>query len=214
MAISLPNGSIVAIASGYSTLKVMSAVTNANPAVATLATGHGIVTADYLEVTSGWSGLNGRVTQAGTVATDSVPLLGVDTTSTSRFPAGSGTGSVKRITGWTQLSQILASSSSGGEQQFLEYQLLEGDAQQRIPTTKSASGMSFTVADDPAQAGYILALAANDDRLPRGIRITLPSGGVILYNAYMSVSRTPTLSVNEIMSVEVTLSMVNTPVRI
>jgi hypothetical protein len=114
---------------------------------------------------------------------------------------------------WTQLAQILGSASSGGEQQFLEYQLLESDTQQRIPTTKSASGLSFTVADDPALPGYQLASAANDDRLPRAVRITLPSGATIFYNAYISLNKTPTLTVNEIMAVEVTLSLLSDPMR-
>jgi hypothetical protein len=211
--ISLPNGALVAIANQYGTSKVMSAVTNANPAAATFATGHAIATGDVLVVTSGWSKLTNRVVVAGTVAGDTVPLTGVNASSTSLFPAGGGAGSAMVVQSWTQLAQILGSASSGGEQQFLEYQLLESDTQQRIPTTKSASGLSFTVADDPALPGYLLASQANDDRLPRAVRITLPSGALIFYNAYISLNKTPTLTVNEIMAIEVTLSLLSEPMR-
>jgi hypothetical protein len=211
--ISLPNGALVAIAASYGTSKVMSAVSNANPAQATLATGHGIVANDVMVVTSGWSKLTDRVVVAGTPAGDVIPLTGVNSTSTSLYPAGGGSGFVMEVLTWTQLAQILGSASSGGEQQFLEYQLLESDTQQRIPTTKSASGLSFTVADDPALPGYQLASAANDDRLPRAVRITLPSGATIFYNAYISLNKTPTLTVNEIMAVEVTLSLLSDPMR-
>lgn len=213
MAVTLPNGALVAIASGYSAALDMTAVTNADPAVATLEAAHGVVSGDYLEVTSGWSRLTDKVVQAGTVATNDVPLLGIDTTLTSIYSAAGGTGSVRKITGWTQLSQILQSSSSGGEQQFLEYQFLESDAQKRIPTFKSASGLSFSIADDPTLAGYILASEANDDRLPRAVRITLPNGAVIVYNAYISLNKTPSLTVNEIMACEITLSLLAEPVR-
>lgn len=213
MAVSLPNGAIIAIASGYGASKTMSAVTNANPGVATLEASHGVNTGDYIEVTSGWSRLDKRIVRAGTVSTNDVPLLGVDTTLTTNFPAASGTGSVREITGWTQLAQILQTQSSGGEQQFLDYQLLEADAQRRIPTFKNAAGLTITVADDQTLAGMILALAANDDRLPRAVRATLPSGAVILYNAYISVDKTPSLTVNQIMAVQVTLSFLNEPVR-
>lgn len=213
MSVQLPNGALVAIASGYDALDVMSAITNANPGVSTLAASHGITAGDYLEVTSGWSRLTNKIVRAGTVATNDVPLLGIDTTSTSVYPAGGGAGSVRRISGWTQLSQILSSSTSGGEQQFLEYQFLESDAQKRIPTFKSASGLTFSVADDPTQPGYILASTANDDRLPRAVRISLPGGSVILYNAYISLNKTPSLTVNELMAVEVTLSLLAEPVR-
>lgn len=213
MSVSLPNGALIAIAASYGASKNMTALTNANPGVATLEVAHGVSTGDFLEVTSGWSRLTNKVVRAGTVATNDVPLEGQDTTLTSIYPAAGGTGTVREITGWTQLSQILSSSSSGGEQQFLEYQFLESDAQKRIPTFKSAAGISFTIADDPTQPGYQLASAANDDRLPRAVRVTLPNGSIILYNAYISLNKTPSLTVNELMAVEVTLSLLAEPVR-
>lgn len=213
MAISLPNGALVAIASGYGAAKDMTALTNASPAVATLEASHGVIVGDILEVTSGWSRLTDKIVRASAVSTNDVSLEGIDTILTSIYPAAGGTGTVREITGWTQLSQILSSASNGGEQQFLEYQLLEADAQKRIPTAKNAAGLSFTVADDPTLAGYILASTANDDRLPRAVKITLPSGAVILYNAYISLNKTPSLSVNAIMAVEVTLSLLAEPIR-
>lgn len=213
MAVALPNGAIVAIASGYGASKTMSAVSNANPGVATLEASHGVTDGDFMEVTSGWTRLTSRIVKAGTVSTNDVPLLGIDTSLTSIYPATSGTGSVREITGWTQLAQVLESTSSGGEQQFLDYQFLESDAQRRIPTTKTPAGLSLRIADDPTLAGYILAATANDDRLPRAVRITLPSGSVILYNAYITLDKTPSLTVNQIMSVQVTLSLLAEPVR-
>jgi hypothetical protein len=140
MAVSVPNGSLIHIASGYAASKVMSALTNANPAVATLEASHGVAVGDYIEVTSGWSRLTNKILRASAVATNDVTLEGLNAISTSIYPAGGGVGSVREITGWTQLQQVLNSSSSGGEQQFLEYQFLESDAQKRIPTFKSAAG--------------------------------------------------------------------------
>lgn len=212
MSVSLPNGSIVAIASGYGSPVTVSAITNANPGVAT-ATAHGFADGDYIEVTSGWSRLTDKIVRVDAPATDSFSLEGINTTSTTIYPSGGGAGSAREITGWTQLSQILDSSSTGGEQQFTEYQFLEADAQKRIPTFKSAAGITFTIADDPALAGYILAKEANDDREPRAVRITLPNGGILLYNAYISLSVIPSLTVNEVMGVEVTLSLLSEPVR-
>lgn len=212
MAISLPNGALVAIANGYGSALTVSGITNANPAVAT-STGHGLVDGDIVEVTSGWSRLTEKVVKVDQLTADTFSLVGIDTSLTSIYPSGGSAGSVRKVSGWTQLAQILDSSSSGGEQQFLEYQLLEGDAQKRIPTFKSAAGLTFSVADDPDLPGFILASAANDDRLPRAVRIVLPSGATIYYNAYISLNKTPTLTVNQIMAVEVTLSLLAEPVR-
>lgn len=213
MTVRVPNGAIVAIASGYGATKNMTAVSNATTAVATLEASHGITAGDFFEVTSGWSRLTGRVVKAGTVSTNDVPLLSIDSSLTSIYPSGGGTGTIREITGWTQLSQVLSSSSTGGQQNFLEYQFLEDDAQKRIPTFKSAAGLTFSIADDESQPGYLLAAQANDDRLPRAVRITLPSGSVLVYNAYISLNKTPSLTVNEIMAVELTLSLLNEPVR-
>lgn len=207
MSVSVPNGSIVSIANGYGPVKAMSAITNAASAVATLEAAHGILVNDIFEVTSGWSRLTNKVVKATVVATNDVTLGGINTALTSIYPPGSGAGSIREITGWTQLSQILTSSSSGGEQQFLEYQFLEADAQKRIPTFKNAAGLTLSVADDPTLAGYILAAAANDDRLQRAVQIVLPGGSTIYYNAFISLNKTPSLSVNELMAVEVTLSL-------
>lgn len=211
-AVSLPNGAIVHIAGSYAAWKTMSVLTNDDPAVATLEAAHGVVEGDIIEVDSGWSRLGDKVVRAGAVSTNDVELEGIDTTLTSIYAAGSGIGRVREISTWTQLDQILNSNSTGGEQQFLEYQFLESDGQRRIPTTKSAFGFTLSVADDETKAGQILCQAANDDRLQRAVRITLASGRKIFYNAYISIGL-PSLTVNEIMAREVTFSLLNEPVR-
>lgn len=212
MSVTLPNGSIVAIASGLSAAVATTAVSNAAAAVATAA-GHGLVVGDYARVTSGWSRLTDKVVRISAVAGNDVTLEGYDTTSTQIYPAGSGIGTIEKVTGWTQLSQILQSASNGGQQQFLTYQFLEGDAQKRIPTFKDAAGLTFNIADDPSLPGYQLASVANDDRLARPVRVTLANGSHILYNCFVSLNKTPTLTVNELMACEVTMSMLNEPVR-
>ncbi len=213
MAVSLPNGAIISIASGYGASKTLSVLSNAANAVGTLEASHGIIVGDVFEVTSGWSRLTDKVVRASVVSTNDVTFEGIVTTSTSIYPSGTGIGSIREVTGFTQLAQILDSTSSGGEQQFLEYQFLESDAQKRIPTFKTAGGLSFTVADDPTLAGYILASTANDDRLARAVKVLLPSGAVIYYNAFISLNKTPSLTVNQLMAVEVTMSLLNEPVR-
>lgn len=210
--VSLPNGAIVAIASGYGSALATTIVTNANPGVAT-STAHGLTNGDFVEVTSGWGRLDQKVVRVSGVTANTFNLEGIDTTLTSIYPAGSGIGSVRKVTGYTQLAQILSSNSSGGEQQFTTYQFLEGDSQKQIPTTKNAAGLTFSVADDPAQAGFILASAANDDRLKRAVKISLPGGSILSYNAYVSINKTPSLSVNEIMAVQATLSLLAEPTR-
>lgn len=212
MSVKLPNGSIVAIASGYTAAVAVSAATNANPAVLTTAT-QSYAAGAIAEITSGWSRLNNRIVRLSAATTTSATLDEFNTTSTTAFPAGGGVGSIRTVSGWTQLSQITGSTSEGGEQQFTTFQFLEADTEVRIPTNKSASGVTFTVADDPTLAGYILAQTANEDRLPRAVRITFPDGSVFLMNAYISLAPMPSLNVNEIMTVQATLSLLAPPIR-
>ena len=213
MAISLPNGSTVAGASGYGSAINVTAITNAATAVAT-ATAHGLVAGDFVEVTSGWSRLTDKIVRVGTVAdANTFELEGIDTTNTTIYPAGSGVGSVRKVSDWTQISQILSSTSSGGDQQFYEFQLLEADQQKRIPTVKNAAGWALSVADDPTLAGYQWASVANDDREPRALKITLSNGSIITYSAYVSLNKIPSLTVNQAMACELTLSFLNEPVR-
>ncbi|WP_440466873.1 phage tail protein [Pseudomonas sp. YH-1] len=212
MAVSLPNGSTVAMASAYGAAKTITAITNANPAVAS-STAHGFAVGDIIEITSGWSRLNNKVVRVGAVTTDTFVLEGINTISTTLYPAGSGIGSAREATTFQQVAQVLDSSSSGGDQQFVTYSFMEQDFETQIPTVKSASALSFQIADDPNLPQYPVIEAANDDRLPRAFRITLASGGILLYNMYVSLNKTPTLTKNQVMALTLSLAMLNEPVR-
>lgn len=213
MAVSLPNGATIAIASSYGASKVLSALSNANPGVATLEASHGVIVSDILVLNSGWSKLNGRIARASVVATNDVSLEGINTTSTTNYPSGSGTGTVKEVAGWQQITQILETSSSGGEQQFVTYSFLEDDVEHQIPTVKSPVSFKFKIADDATLAHYAVLDAADSGRLPQAVRLVLPSGSVVYWNAYVTLSRTPTLTKNELMGLEVTMSLVADPTR-
>lgn len=212
MAVSLPNGSLVAIGSAVGSAITTTALANANPCVVT-ATAHGLTAGDIVIVTSGWSRINGKVFRVANPAANTFELEGLSTLDTSIYPAGSGTGTVKEVTTFTQISQILSSSSTGGEQRFLTYQFLESDNEVEIPTVKSGGGVNFEVGDDPTLPGYAAIEAANDDRAPRAIRVSLANGSKLYYYGYISINKTPSLSVNELMRVQVTVRFINEPVR-
>ncbi|MEH6483025.1 MULTISPECIES: phage tail protein [Pseudomonas] len=212
MAVQLPNGAVVAIAATYGSAVAVTAITNANPAVATSTT-HGLADGDLIEVTSGWSRLNSRVVRVANSTTDTFELEGVNTTDTNLYPSGGGTGSVKEISAFTQITQVLEFTTSGGDQQFVTYSFLEEDVEHQIPTVKSASSFAMTIGDDASLPWYDLLSAANDDRVPRAVTVTLPSGSLITYNGYVTLNKTPTLTKNEIMGLQSTVSLTSEPVR-
>lgn len=195
------------IAKTYGSSVVMSALSNAAEAVATLGAGHGVLVGDWLEVNSGWGLLNGRVLRVKAVAANDVTLEGMNTVATAKFPAGTGIGSIRRITAWDQLSQLKNVSTSGGEQQFADATDLDNDVEVKIPTIKSARTMTLEVFDDPTLAWYATVLAASDAVVPTAVLIQPPNGSKLASNAYWGLAKEPNVQKNEVLTSTITLTM-------
>jgi len=216
MAITLSTGAQVAIATTYGTSVVMSAITNASEAVATLAAGHGVVVGDFLEVTSGWDLLNGRIVRVKTVATNDVTFELINTTSTTNYPAGSGAGSVRRIqsgSGFTAIGQVKGVGVSGGEQNFTDVTTLSDRVQKQMPTTRSPQVITLNWFDDPTLAFYAAAVTASDSSTPIGLRFVFSSGSRLVVNAYISVQKLPSMEPNAPLTADLTFTAVADAVR-
>ena len=212
MAARLPDGAIVSLATTMGTAKTVSALTNATPGVAT-STAHGLTDGDMVIMSSGWSNLNNRVVRVDNSATNAFDIEGVDTSSVTLYPAGSGTGSATEITAFTQITQIMGFSTSGGDQQFATYSFLEQSFETQIPTITSAQTITIDIADDPSLAGYVALKAASDSRATRGLKIAMPDGSTIYYYGYVSFNETPSVSKGAVMQVKATFSLLGRPVR-
>lgn len=206
MSKTLATRSLFHIAKTYGASVTMSAIGNAAEAVATLGAGHGVSVGDFLEITSGWGHLNARIVRVKTVVTNDVTLEGMNTSSTAKFPPGTGIGSIRRITAWDQISQVKDVSPSGGEQQFADATSIEDDVEVKIPTIKSARTMTLEVWDDPTLAWYATVSAADEAVVPTGLKILLSNGSVIVANAYWSLMREPAIRKNEVLVTSLSLS--------
>lgn len=136
MALSFPNGSQLAVASTIAASKNMTALTNAVQAVATLEASPAL-SATTSSSSPGWGNIDGSVRKVASVATNDATISGLDTTNTTRFPTGSGIGLVRKVSAWTSLTQVTDLATSGGEQQFNQYQFLDSDTQRQLPTVRS-----------------------------------------------------------------------------
>ena len=200
MAVKLPNGATVHIATALAADKKVTVATNAAECVLTVA-GHGFANGDLVLFKSGWGKLNERVFQIGDVKPDTFKLIGIDTSNANEFPADSGIGAVQKITDWVQVSQIVEFSTSGGEQQYVDFGFLEDDFDQQIPSTKSAMSMSIKIADDTSLLGYKAAAKCSDKGGKWPLKVVLKGGGLICYNGYPSMNKTPELVRNQVMAV-------------
>jgi hypothetical protein len=205
MAFRLPNGSTFDFAEEYGDDVTITAISNANPAVVS-ATAHGFVEGDIVVITSGWVKLTGRSFKVGTITTDTFVLTGVNTLSTQGYPAGVSAGTAKKVEKWVNIPQITEVASSGGEQQFYQFGFLEEDEDRQIPTTKSPSTLTLTVADDPSQPYVPVVEAADELKEERVQRLNLVNGDIILYNSIASITNTPSLTRNQIMVRTITLA--------
>lgn len=212
MAFKLPNGAIMEIASVFSAAVLATAISNANPAVVS-AVAHTLEDGDIIVVTSGWTRLNDRTARVDAALTDSFALEGINTTKTNVYTPGAGVGSVRAVSGWAQIAQITEVATSGGDQQFTTFGFLEDDDDRQLPTTKSPISMTITVADDPLLPYVPICEAADEDKEARVVRLKLPNGSEIYYNAYVSITSTPSLSRNNIMTRTITLSLASRPTR-
>lgn len=213
MSVKLPNGVLFALATSYAAADTVTAVTNANPGVATTAAPHGIADGAFIEVTSGWSKLNNRIVRADNAVGTSITYEGIDTSNTQTYPAGSGIGSIREITNWTQVSQILECTTSGGDMQFVTYSFLEQDFESQLPTQSSPMSIEMTIADDDTLPGFLALKAVAETRNLVGLRATLPNGSLILFNGYVSFNETPTMTKGQVMGVKATFNLQGRPVR-
>lgn len=211
MTISLAQGSSIAIADTYGSSFNITALSNAAEGVATVQAGHGLAANDIIEVTSGWDRLNGRIVRVKTVATNDITLEGIDTQSATLYPAGSGTGSLRKITAWQTVTQIQQVSANPPSIDFVDVTTLSDQTRKRIPGLDTPPDMNLTVLYDKTLAWVATALKASDANAAIGSRITLPSGAKIYSNGYLKMSRIPQLNTGQPVTATVAITFNSTP---
>lgn len=179
----LADGSKVFLSTSFGDSTSMTAVSNAEPAVATLEASHAIAADDILMVSSGWGFLDGRAVKAGTPSVNDIPLLGIDSTDTTDFPAGSGVGSVIEVLTFTQITHILEWVVNGGAPKYVNFQFLEELRERQLFGGTGAKSIELTLTDENDLAGYTALKNASDSGDAQVLKVVLPGGGVILYNA-------------------------------
>ena len=173
---SLPKGSTYAIPTTFGSPITVTAVTNATDAVCT-AVGHGLVDGDIVEFSSGWSKANRRVFKVDQLTVDTFALSGCDSSNTALFPAGSGVGTVKKLSDWVQVQKVMSPSMSGGEPKNVTYEFIEDENEYTIFNGWSAMTYTLEIDDDTTTAGYTALMAQSEVQTDTVLRI-LKKGGV------------------------------------
>lgn len=204
MAFNFPEGSRFQFSTTLATAKTITALTNANPAVAT-STAHGFSTNDEIVLTSGWEDANSTVYKVTMIDANSFSIQGLNTTSTALFPAGTGIGTAQKISAYTDIPQVLTISSSGGDARYTDVQLLASRNALKIPTGFNATTTTLTLAHDPSQVSYQAMVDISRTTAKVAFKV-IGSGGTEYGFGYMSVSEVPSRSANQVNSVTVAIS--------
>ena len=205
MAYSLPEGSSQQFSNTLASAKTVTAITNANPAVATC-TGHGYTTGDEIMLSSGWEDATDSVYKIEAVDANSFKILGLDTTNTSFFPTGSGGGSAQKLSAWTAIPQVLTISASGGDARFTDVNPLAKRNGILIPTGFNATSITLSLGFDATNASYKSMVGISRSLSKVAFKQVL-SGGSTQYGwGYLTVSEFPKLNNNQVNTVDAALT--------
>lgn len=184
----VPTGTTFYIASSIASSKTTTVATNASECVVT-STAHGYSNSDIVEITSGWGRLNRRVFRIKSVTTDTFVLEGADTSSTTFFPAGSGIGSVRKISTFTQITSVMNPQSSGGEPKNVNYKFIESDVEYTINDGFTATSYTLELdADSIGSAGYTALKTLTDVQTDTCLKMVTRSGSLVFVPCTVSLN--------------------------
>ena len=176
---SVPTGTIFSLATVFAAAKTVTAITNAAEASVSC-TAHGYSVGDVVQLYSGWGRLNRRAARVKSSTTDAFVLEGINTTNTEFYPAGSGGGTVRKISTFQQINKILNPSNSGGEAKNITVKFLESDVEENINDGFTAITETFDIdADEFGQASYAALVNLSEVQTDTVLKKTLKSGSTI-----------------------------------
>lgn len=210
--IALPNGATIQLAVAFAVSKVISDITNASPAVATAAA-NGLADGDIVLLQSNWGKLDGRAVRVSDAEAGTFSLENISTLNETFYTPDGGAGGFQSVVSWVEITKITGTSFTGGEQQFLTVGYLAEDDDRQFPTNRNPMSMALTVEDQPTAAYVPVAEGYTDNKTQTILRLNLPNGDKILYPGFCTITDTPTLERNTLMTRTVNFALSGRPVR-
>lgn len=204
----LSNGTQVFVEGTRGDVIDVTAISNSVTPVLTLSSVSDIARGDYLLFTSSTSTLlDNKQVRVTALSGSDVTVEGIDTSSTTKFPAGL-TGEVVKILSWFEVPCVQDVSTDGGEQQFVNFQCLSDDHEQQIPTHKSAVTNTYTFAHEYTNPIYPILRNYDESGQVVAIRLFVPRAREMrLQSGTIAFNDTPNIGVNEIETVSIAVSI-------
>ena len=190
----------------------VTSITNANPAVATTATNTYAVN-DELLLEGSWDEITDSIFRASAVTSTSVTFAGLNTTSTALFPTGGSAGTLKKISSWTEIPQVLGIQTQGGDARMSTISPLGRRNDISVPTGFNAMTMQVTMGYDPSLAAYQTMLGLSRTLTKIGFKMVTPAPtattGLGYGFGYISVPEAPQLQRGQANQVVATVTILN-----
>lgn len=210
--IPLPNGAQVALGKTFEAAKVITATSNASPAVATSAT-NGYANGDLLLINMpSWSRVDGAIVRASAVAAGTFAMENVNSLDTGRYPP-LGAGSARKVSAWTPLPKIPTFETTGGDPKSQTSGYLDYEKDFEFFTGTNPERLNFTISYAPGSPAYDDLVKASDSGEAQVIRLTLKDGTALFYSGQLFFNKSPTTTKDQEMVNNVSLAMQSETVR-
>jgi hypothetical protein len=208
VSIPLPNGAQIGLATGFGTAKVITSISNTDPAVAS-ATANGIEDGDVVLLsTVGWVNADNQVHRAMEGAdANKFELPTLDATSIERFPVGSGAGSARVLTTWSAIPKVPSFEMTGGDATTAASSYIDKEKGVEFITGANPERLNFTVSYQPDSQHHKDLLAAHRSGELQVIRMVLKGGATLYYPGQLFFNPVPSTNKDQEMVNNVTLTI-------
>lgn len=207
MAYAFPEGAKLYFSQTFASEKSITALTNADPAVATSAA-HGYSDGDEILLDSGWEDATDSIYKIDTSDTNTFSVLGLVTTDTNFFAAGTGTGTASKVSSWVEIPQVLSIAASGGDPRYTTIQPLAKRNAINVPTGFNPSNLTLTLGHDPSDANFKTMQSISRSLTKVAFKLVLSGGSTVYGYGYMAVSEVPALNVGQANTVQCAITFI------
>lgn len=205
----LPSGTLLSVATAFATAKTVTGISNSVPGgeAVVSCTAHGYQVGDIVQIYSAWGRLNRRAVKVKSVLTDSFVAEGIDTSNTEFFPSGSGGGTVRKVSTFTQISKYLNSNSSGGEPKTVTVRFMDEDVETTLNDGFTAVQETFDIdADQYGSGAYTSLRNLSEVQSDTILKKTLKNGSVIYTPCTIALNENVRMADGQILTNTVSIS--------
>jgi len=166
------------------TAKAVTAITKANPGVATSAS-HGYANGDVIVLTDvvGMTEVDGQIVRAANVTVNTFDLEGIDTTNFGTFTSGNA----KKISAWTTLGKARTLNAGSVAPNKLDTTVLLDSEKQFELGQSDVPEVQVNSLSEPTAAGMVKIDTAARNATALGFRVTMSDNSKRIFRGFVSL---------------------------